>query len=250
MTPTHFRTRIRILHADASTGDPVAVQKYQRLIAKKRKQGLAPVRRAKARYSDAEIMQAVKQEGSTFKAALKLGYSTDGLTTILWRMKKRMIPLAMLFLAALSCFAGPFDSLKTNMTAKALAAPAPTYSATFAWNPVATTSGIAYRLWWGTNSHSYSNSVSVGTATTAAIAGLSGSTRYYVSVTASNAFGQSPFSNEISFTLPLPQPYTNVVTIAIEARDVTNPAAPFLTVWSVNLTNPPGAGRFFRMKQP
>jgi len=74
------------------------------------------------------------------------------------------------------------------------------YSVPLAWNPSPSTDVTGYRVYYGSASGNYTNSVLVGNVTTNMVTGLAAGVTYYFSITAVNADGQeSPFSNEISF---------------------------------------------------
>jgi hypothetical protein len=62
-----------------------------------------------------------------------------------------------------------------------------------------------YRIYYGTNSGSYSTSVIVGNVTSNTITGLAAGVTYFIAVTACGTNGiESPFSAEISFVPGLP----------------------------------------------
>ena len=65
---------------------------------------------------------------------------------------------------------------------------------------------VGYRVYWGTSSGSYTKSEDVITgATSARIGGLGPGKRYYFTVTAINSAAmESPFSEELVWTVPLP----------------------------------------------
>jgi hypothetical protein len=87
-----------------------------------------------------------------------------------------------------------------------------TGSATLSWSPpTANTDGSAlldlagYKVYWGTASHSYSNSVQIDNPglSSYVVEGLAASSTYYFAVTAVNSLGvESTLSNEASKTLP------------------------------------------------
>lgn len=77
-------------------------------------------------------------------------------------------------------------------------------SLTLAWDASSSTNVLGYRVYYGTTSHQYSSAVSVGTATTATIAGLVEGMTYYFSVTAYDVSNvESLFSDEAAVTVPL-----------------------------------------------
>src|SRR3954447_10756969 len=73
---------------------------------------------------------------------------------------------------------------------------------TLAWDPSSDPSATAYKLYYSTTSGTYSNSVSAGANTTATVSGLLPGNTYFFSATALNDAGlESPFSNEVSYTV-------------------------------------------------
>jgi hypothetical protein len=78
---------------------------------------------------------------------------------------------------------------------------------TLGWN--ASVGSAGYNLYFGGVSQNYTNMINVGNATTGTVTGLSGGITYYFSVTAYDVAGlESPFSSEVSYTIPA----TNSVT--------------------------------------
>jgi fibronectin type 3 domain-containing protein len=76
-----------------------------------------------------------------------------------------------------------------------------------AWDASTSTNVTNYKLYYGTASRSYSQSVSVGAVTQTTLSGLTQGTTYFLAVTASDATGlESAYSNEISFTVPTSLP--------------------------------------------
>ena len=76
---------------------------------------------------------------------------------------------------------------------------------TLSWNPSSAANVAGYRIYSGPACHCYSNSVMVGPATTATVSGLApGQTYYFAATTVDNAGKESGFSNETSYTVPLP----------------------------------------------
>ena len=82
------------------------------------------------------------------------------------------------------------------------AAEAQTSSVKLAWNPSVVSQLAGYRIYDGVSSHTYTNMVEVGNVTNATISGLTVGLTYFFSVTAYDTIGlESPFSNEISYTV-------------------------------------------------
>ena len=78
-------------------------------------------------------------------------------------------------------------------------------SVTLAWNRSSDTNVAGYNVYYGGASGAYTNEISVGNATNATITGLVQGTVYYFAATTYAASGmESPFSSEISYTIPLP----------------------------------------------
>ncbi len=102
------------------------------------------------------------------------------------------------------CLVANFFLISTNQ----ICAQASTVSASLEWDPNPPSDGIAsYKIHWGTASRTYTNSMSVGTATTAKVTGLLKDTIYYFAVTAHDAAGRSSdYSNEVFDKFNIPQP--------------------------------------------
>jgi Bacterial Ig domain/Fibronectin type III domain len=72
-----------------------------------------------------------------------------------------------------------------------------------AWNTSPSPEAIGYQLYYGTASGQYSVSVDTSTATSAVLSGLQVGQTYYFAALAYDAVGdQSPFSNEVKYTVP------------------------------------------------
>jgi hypothetical protein len=98
-------------------------------------------------------------------------------------------------------------------------------SVTLAWDPAASVSG--YRLYCGTTSHVYTQTIEVGNTTKTLVSNLVGGRRYFFAVTAYNIAGlESTPSNEVSYLVPLSTPTpTPAPTVAPSS---TPPPAPVL----------------------
>ena len=78
-------------------------------------------------------------------------------------------------------------------------------SVTLAWNRSSDTNVAGYNIYYGGASGAYTNEISVGNATNATISGLVQGTAYYFAATTYAASGmESPFSSEVSYTVPIP----------------------------------------------
>ena len=74
---------------------------------------------------------------------------------------------------------------------------------TLAWDPENDPDLAGYKVYYGTQSRSYSFYVDVGNSTTYLLNNLSGGTTYYIAVTAYETAGEeSGYSNEVSYTAP------------------------------------------------
>jgi hypothetical protein len=91
--------------------------------------------------------------------------------------------------------------LSVNLPALVVNLPAhAAYFAPLVWNPSVRTNVAGYKIYYGVESQTYTNSVDVGNVTNAIITGLSGNTTYYFAATSYDAFGdESGFSNEAAF---------------------------------------------------
>jgi hypothetical protein len=74
---------------------------------------------------------------------------------------------------------------------------------TLAWNASAGSSVAGYHLYYGGVTQNYTNMVDAGRATNCTVTGLNVGLTYYFAVTAYDVVGlESPFSPEISYTVP------------------------------------------------
>src|SRR5215471_19465714 len=86
-------------------------------------------------------------------------------------------------------------------------------SITLAWNPSPANNIGGYRLYLGVASHTYSTVLDVGTSTNATLSNLTPGVTYFFAVTAYDTNRlESPFSGEISYTVPGPP---NLATLKI-----------------------------------
>jgi len=77
-------------------------------------------------------------------------------------------------------------------------------SVTLAWNQSTDPTVTGYNLYYGGASGTYTNMINAGNATNMTFPGLVGGTTYYFAATTYNSSGiQSPFSGEVSYTVPI-----------------------------------------------
>ncbi|MDD5141654.1 MAG: fibronectin type III domain-containing protein [Verrucomicrobiales bacterium] len=92
--------------------------------------------------------------------------------------------------------------------------PAP-YSLTLAWNPNPAPDVAGYRVYYGTASGDYTNSVAAGNVTTLTVPGLLSGVIYYFAITAVGTNGlASDFSNEISYPQALSGAFMQITAVA------------------------------------
>ena len=78
----------------------------------------------------------------------------------------------------------------------------PGQSATLTWNPSTDPTVVGYNLYYGGASGTYTNVLNAGNVTNATVSGLIQGTTYYFAATTHNSSGvQSPFSNEVAYTV-------------------------------------------------
>ena len=81
---------------------------------------------------------------------------------------------------------------------------------TLAWNPSTDPLVVGYSIYYGGASGTYTNEISIGNATNVTISGLiPGTTYYFVATTYTAADLESPFSDEVSYGVPLVVPAVN-----------------------------------------
>ena len=74
---------------------------------------------------------------------------------------------------------------------------------TLAWNPSTDPTVVGYNIYYGGKSGNYTNTLSAGNATNMTVSGLVEGNTYYFAATTYNSSGvQSPFSNEVSYSVP------------------------------------------------
>jgi hypothetical protein len=93
--------------------------------------------------------------------------------------------------------------------------------ATLAWNASTSSLVTGYKLYYGTQSGNYTNSIDTGTQTQGTITGLQDSVTYYSAVTAYDAQGaESPPSNQVNFVIE-----NGVVNVGAASDAVSSAAA-------------------------
>lgn len=99
-------------------------------------------------------------------------------------------------------------------------------SVTLAWDASPGPNAIGYRVYWGTASHIYWQSLDVGSQTTGTVSTLASGTNYFFAVTAYNANGvESPFSNEAVYTAPVsPTPTPGGPTATVSPSPTRTPS--------------------------
>ncbi len=71
------------------------------------------------------------------------------------------------------------------------------------WTPAVSTNVAGYKVYYGTQSQSYSNPVTAGNTTNITISGFCPGKTYYFSATTYNSAGnESSFASEMSYTIP------------------------------------------------
>ena len=108
-----------------------------------------------------------------------------------------------------------------------------TASISLGWSPSPDPAVVGYNLYSGAASQTYTNLVSVGNVTNAVMGSLVPGTAYYFSTRARDAQGnESPFSNEISYTVPMsasstptntPPTISSIPNQSINANSATPP---------------------------
>jgi len=87
---------------------------------------------------------------------------------------------------------------------------ATTTNVTLAWNPSTDSTIAGYNIYYGGTSHTYTNKISVGKATSVTISGLVQGKTYYFAATTYSASGlESAFSSELAYLIPANVPIVN-----------------------------------------
>src|SRR5262245_21964494 len=78
-------------------------------------------------------------------------------------------------------------------------------SLNLAWDASTSSNAVGYRIYYGSVSGNYTNSISAGNATNATVSGLVAGTRYYFAATAYDSFGvESDYSVETNYAIVTP----------------------------------------------
>ena len=119
-----------------------------------------------------------------------------------------------------------------------------TASVGLAWNQSISTNVVGNKIYWGVSSGVYINFVTTSgyTTTNVTITGLVEGTTYYFAATAVDWLGnESPFSNEISYSVPTNSVATNIVYIGIKVDYGTDIISLNSKLFEVlQITNDPG----------
>ena len=133
-------------------------------------------------------------------------------------MKTKLLSL----FASLACFAGPALAGQTNSAGVYVISNAPP-TATLTWTATTDPTVQGYNLYYGGASQTYTNMTGVGNVLTAKVTGLVPGATYYFAATTVDASGlESVFSNEVSWTAPLPPAppgMQKVVTLTAQSAD-------------------------------
>ena len=112
-------------------------------------------------------------------------------------------------------------------------------SVTLSWNPSAVTNVAGYKIYYGTNSQSYSQTTVVANTTNATISALvAGATYYFAAATLDVAGNESDLSNQASFAvMPAQATLTAVAPVAgqFSFQLAGNPGQIYLVQASTNL---------------
>lgn len=104
---------------------------------------------------------------------------------------------------------------------------AATRSVTLSWGASAASNVVGYKVYMGSASQSYTNSVSLGNVTNATFSGLAEGATYYFAAATINALGlEGDLSNEVGYTVPVSAtvPPTIVLTSPTAGATFVSPA--------------------------
>lgn len=122
-------------------------------------------------------------------------------------------------------------------------------SVSLSWNPSPSSTAAGYDVFYGLASGEYTSSIDAGTNTSFTVSGLTPGDTYYFAVLAYDADqDESPFSNEITNTIPMPplitiEPLTQTVIAGASAAFAVSAAStvPLTFQWFNGATALPGA---------
>ena len=121
-------------------------------------------------------------------------------------------------------------------------APIVMHGATLNWTPSTDSAVAGFKIYYGPSSRGYTNSLAVGKINSITISGLVAKATYYLVITAFDKAGhESPFSDEISFTVPAPVASNNGVPVTTTSSNVVAKNAPTPTTNPVSSPKPQAA---------
>lgn len=135
----------------------------------------------------------------------------------------------------------------------AVPAPEPiTRNVTLAWDASIDPTVTGYKVYWGAAPGHYTNSVNAGPELTARVSNLLSGQTYYFAATAYNSLElESDFSNEVSYTVPLPPPPPANLRVTLTMQASGAQGGPYVTLPlpPVILTNSLATGaQFYRLQ--
>jgi fibronectin type 3 domain-containing protein len=123
--------------------------------------------------------------------------ATDGRISAFSNEGSHTVPVPPPAPPELTLLAGPVTQQTETTTASVM----------LAWKPSPSPGVTNYRVFWGTQSRNYTEWYDAGNTTSAAVGPLVEGVTYYFAVVAMTADGRmSDYSNEVSYTVPLPPP--------------------------------------------
>lgn len=153
-------------------------------------------------------------------------------------MKNLVLFLALLMVAATNQPPGVPDPSTAKSLFAPLALPAPTASATLAWDASVSPEVVGYFLYTGNASRVYNNTRDVGNVLSVAVTNLAYGTTYWFTVTAYDAYGvESPYSNEVSYS-PVQKTNRMVQIQPLTGPTLTGPWATNAAWPAVQVLNP------------
>jgi len=156
-------------------------------------------------------------------------YISKGLTTLIMIGAIFLIMIILLWILLLPFWGCASTISATTLTKTKTSVPSllvkntSNGAVTLVWNANTESNLAGYKLSYGTTSGNYSTQIDVGNVTNKIVSGLSNGLTYYFAVKAYNTAAMiSPFSNEVSYTLPLvPSTPTPTATIPPVAFSVS-----------------------------